>query len=129
MRSADAAFCSGRIGAAAITSTACCPSSEANPFTHPSTPDLQLVFSVLKTGMSLPPFSPAVLLYRCTTVQAVGFVHGVLNTDNMSILGLTIDYGPYGEPGPCCIQVLKCGSSNLQALEKPQTTQGRLDPH
>ncbi|TSA23275.1 MAG: YdiU family protein [Betaproteobacteria bacterium] len=34
----------------------------------------------------------------------VGFVHGVLNTDNMSILGLTIDYGPYGwldgyEPG------------------------------
>ncbi len=26
----------------------------------------------------------------------VGFVHGVLNTDNMSILGLTIDYGPYG---------------------------------
>jgi uncharacterized protein YdiU (UPF0061 family) len=34
----------------------------------------------------------------------VGFVHGVMNTDNMSILGLTIDYGPYGwmedyEPG------------------------------
>jgi uncharacterized protein YdiU (UPF0061 family) len=26
----------------------------------------------------------------------VGFVHGVMNTDNMSILGLTIDYGPYG---------------------------------
>ncbi|MCW2955678.1 MAG: hypothetical protein JWO69_547 [Thermoleophilia bacterium] len=26
----------------------------------------------------------------------VGFVHGVLNTDNMSTLGLTIDYGPYG---------------------------------
>jgi serine/tyrosine/threonine adenylyltransferase len=26
----------------------------------------------------------------------VGFVHGVLNTDNMSSLGLTIDYGPYG---------------------------------
>lgn len=26
----------------------------------------------------------------------VGFVHGVLNTDNLSILGLTIDYGPYG---------------------------------
>jgi uncharacterized protein YdiU (UPF0061 family) len=26
----------------------------------------------------------------------VGFVHGVLNTDNMSIIGLTIDYGPYG---------------------------------
>src|SRR4051812_20124068 len=26
----------------------------------------------------------------------VGFVHGVMNSDNMSILGLTIDYGPYG---------------------------------
>ncbi|PLK49460.1 YdiU family protein [Uliginosibacterium sp. TH139] len=34
----------------------------------------------------------------------VGFVHGVMNTDNLSVLGLTIDYGPYGwldafEPG------------------------------
>ncbi len=28
--------------------------------------------------------------------QAVGWAHGVLNTDNMSILGLTLDYGPYG---------------------------------
>lgn len=28
--------------------------------------------------------------------QAVGFVHGVLNTDNMSVLGLTLDYGPFG---------------------------------
>ncbi len=28
--------------------------------------------------------------------QRVGFVHGVMNTDNMSILGVTIDYGPYG---------------------------------
>ena len=27
--------------------------------------------------------------------QAYGFMHGVMNTDNMSILGLTIDYGPY----------------------------------
>ncbi|MEB3330360.1 MAG: YdiU family protein [Candidatus Sericytochromatia bacterium] len=26
----------------------------------------------------------------------VGFVHGVMNTDNMSLLGLTLDYGPYG---------------------------------
>lgn len=38
---------------------------------------------------------------RCTGVliahwMRVGFVHGVMNTDNMSILGLTIDYGPYG---------------------------------
>jgi len=28
--------------------------------------------------------------------MAVGFVHGVMNTDNMSIVGLTIDYGPFG---------------------------------
>ncbi len=39
--------------------------------------------------------------------QAVGFAHGVMNTDNMSILGLTIDYGPYGfmdgyDPGFIC---------------------------
>jgi|TARA_B110000483_G_scaffold141911_1_gene169527 uncharacterized protein YdiU (UPF0061 family) len=39
--------------------------------------------------------------------QAVGFSHGVMNTDNMSILGLTIDYGPFGfmeayNPGFIC---------------------------
>ncbi|OYD24244.1 protein adenylyltransferase SelO [Oceanimonas baumannii] len=39
--------------------------------------------------------------------QAVGFCHGVMNTDNMSILGLTLDYGPYGfldayDPGHIC---------------------------
>lgn len=39
--------------------------------------------------------------------QAVGFCHGVMNTDNMSILGLTIDYGPFGfmeafNPGHIC---------------------------
>ena len=28
--------------------------------------------------------------------QAVGFTHGVMNTDNMSLLGLTFDYAPYG---------------------------------
>ncbi len=28
--------------------------------------------------------------------QAVGFSHGVMNSDNMSVLGLTLDYGPYG---------------------------------
>jgi uncharacterized protein YdiU (UPF0061 family) len=28
--------------------------------------------------------------------QRVGFVHGVMNTDNLSVLGLTVDYGPYG---------------------------------
>lgn len=39
--------------------------------------------------------------------QAVGFSHGVMNSDNMSVLGLTIDYGPYGfmeayDPGYIC---------------------------
>ncbi|MEP7153231.1 MAG: protein adenylyltransferase SelO [Nitrospira sp.] len=39
--------------------------------------------------------------------QAVGWAHGVLNTDNMSILGFTLDYGPYGfmddyDPGFIC---------------------------
>lgn len=28
--------------------------------------------------------------------QAIGFMHGVMNTDNMSVLGLTLDYGPFG---------------------------------
>lgn len=39
--------------------------------------------------------------------QSVGFCHGVMNTDNMSILGLTMDYGPFGflddyQPGFIC---------------------------
>ena len=39
--------------------------------------------------------------------QAVGFAHGVMNTDNMSILGDTLDYGPFGfldtyQPGFIC---------------------------
>ena len=36
--------------------------------------------------------------------MGVGFVHGVMNTDNMSILGLTIDYGPYGWLEPYDLQ-------------------------
>ena len=39
--------------------------------------------------------------------QLVGFAHGVLNSDNMSVLGLTLDYGPFGfldqyNPGFIC---------------------------
>ncbi len=39
--------------------------------------------------------------------QSIGFAHGVMNTDNMSIIGETLDYGPYGflddyEPGFIC---------------------------
>jgi len=64
--------------------------------------------------------------------QAVGFAHGVMNTDNMSILGQTFDYGPFGfmenyEPGYICNhsdhkgryafdQQPKIGLSNLNAL-------------
>jgi uncharacterized protein YdiU (UPF0061 family) len=33
--------------------------------------------------------------------QSVGFAHGVMNTDNMSILGITLDYGPYGFLDQC----------------------------
>ena len=39
------------------------------------------------------------MLFRSELIvhwMRVGFVHGVMNTDNMSVLGLTIDYGPYG---------------------------------
>ena len=41
--------------------------------------------------------------------QRVGFVHGVMNTDNMSILGLTIDYGPYGATDTAINQIWACG--------------------
>ena len=62
-------------------------------------------FPALNSSISLP--TPTVYaqwfeaICRRTAVMVshwmrVGFVHGVMNTDNMSILGLTIDYGPYG---------------------------------
>lgn len=42
----------------------------------------------------------AEIVYRTARLiaqwQAVGFAHGVMNTDNMSVLGLTLDYGPFG---------------------------------
>jgi serine/tyrosine/threonine adenylyltransferase len=73
-----------------------------------------LVLFVLKTHVmpedpahidQLDPAERALMLltHACTTTadlmaqwQSVGFCHGVMNTDNMSILGLTIDYGPFG---------------------------------
>ncbi|MDR7331406.1 protein adenylyltransferase SelO family protein [Roseateles asaccharophilus] len=59
---------------------------------------------------------PAVALLRKVSLQtadliaqwqAIGFCHGVMNTDNMSMLGLTLDYGPFGfmdafNPGHIC---------------------------
>ena len=68
----------------------------------------QLVDYTIRTDFPhLPAPSPAVYLSWFEEIcrrtadmvvhwQRVGFVHGVMNTDNMSILGLTIDYGPYG---------------------------------
>jgi serine/tyrosine/threonine adenylyltransferase len=46
--------------------------------------------------------------------QAIGFMHGVMNTDNMSILGLTLDYGPFGfmetfDAGHICNRSDTCG--------------------
>ena len=49
-------------------------------------------------GNAYAAFLEAVAARTAATVaqwQAVGFCHGVMNTDNMSILGLTIDYGPF----------------------------------
>jgi len=70
--------------------------------------------------------------------QAVGFAHGVMNTDNMSILGLTFDYGPFGfmesyDPGFICNhsdhegryafdQQPNIGLWNLAALAQALTT-------
>jgi uncharacterized protein YdiU (UPF0061 family) len=42
-------------------------------------------------------------LKLCAMWQGVGFCHGVLNTDNMSMLGLTIDYGPFGWLDGCAV--------------------------
>ncbi|XP_067438211.1 selenoprotein O2 [Thunnus thynnus] len=52
--------------------------------------------------------------------QCVGFCHGVLNTDNMSILGLTLDYGPFGfmdrfDPDFVCNASDKRGRYSYQA--------------
>jgi hypothetical protein len=87
------------------------PSSR--PFPSPPVPFLLLTKptpdALLPPFPFLPPAVPApgrylALLQEVVTRtgrlvaawQCLGFVHGVLNTDNMSILGLTIDYGPYG---------------------------------
>lgn len=44
--------------------------------------------------------------------QAVGFTHGVLNTDNMAVLGETIDYGPFGFMGHFCKDYTPNSSDN-----------------
>lgn len=54
---------------------------------------LVLIFIILSEYCKRPALYPDIS--DCTPSRQVGFAHGVLNTDNMSILGLTIDYGPY----------------------------------
>jgi hypothetical protein len=61
--------------------------------------------------------------------QAVGFCHGVMNTDNMSILGLTIDYGPFQfldgfDPRHICNHSDTSGPLRLQ----PAAQRGVLEP-
>jgi uncharacterized protein YdiU (UPF0061 family) len=82
--------------------------------------------------------------------QAVGFAHGVMNSDNMSILGLTLDYGPFGfmeeyNPGFICNHSdhqgryafhhqadigyfnLRCLAQALSPLMPPERIQAALD--
>jgi uncharacterized protein YdiU (UPF0061 family) len=50
-------------------------------------------------GLDYAAFFGEVVRHTAVTIahwQAAGFAHGVMNTDNMSILGLTLDYGPFG---------------------------------
>lgn len=67
--------------------------------------------------------------YLAAKWQAVGFVHGVLNTDNMSIMGLTIDYGPYGFLEHFDPQYVPNGSDNSARYsyqEQPQICKWNL---
>ena len=60
-----------------------------NHFSHLGTPSKETYIAFFKEVASSS-------LEMVMHWQRVGFVHGVMNTDNLSILGLTIDYGPYG---------------------------------
>jgi uncharacterized protein YdiU (UPF0061 family) len=60
-----------------------------NYFPHLGEPNKESYFAFLKEVT-------ASTLELMLHWERVGFVHGVMNTDNLSILGLTIDYGPYG---------------------------------
>lgn len=85
--------------------------------------------------------------------QAVGFCHGVMNTDNMSILGLTLDYGPFQfmdrfnprricnhtdiggryayqrQPGIAHWNLHCLGQALLPLLEDPQQALDALEPY
>ena len=71
-----------------------------NYYPHLGVEDKDSYLSLFKTVVH----STAIMIARW---QAQGFAHGVMNSDNMSILGLTIDYGPFGfmekyNPGFVC---------------------------
>jgi uncharacterized protein YdiU (UPF0061 family) len=58
---------------------------------------------------------------------AAGFVHGVMNTDNMSILGLTIDYGPYGwleDYNPNWTLIPRIGKTQVSFWNQPEIALG-----
>jgi len=83
----------------------------------------------------------------------VGFVHGVMNTDNLSILGLTIDYGPFGwldhfdpdftpntsdgggryawnqQPGIAQWNLLRLGEALLPLVDDPECLEGGLETY
>lgn len=62
-------------------------------------PDIDLGDSDASMGQGLLTWLNKVIRRTADMVakwQSVGFCHGVMNTDNMSLLGLTIDYGPFG---------------------------------
>jgi len=85
--------------------------------------------------------------------MAVGFMHGVMNTDNMSILGLTLDYGPFGfmeafDPGHVCNHsdhqgrysyrnqpsiaqwnLYRLGDALLPLIGRPALAQAAVDEH
>jgi uncharacterized protein YdiU (UPF0061 family) len=70
---------------------------------HTVRADLPHLLDDLPAGAGADRMAPALFAETARRTAAlvvdwmrVGFVHGVLNTDNMSIAGLTIDYGPYG---------------------------------
>ncbi|HWY63536.1 MAG TPA: YdiU family protein [Rhizomicrobium sp.] len=86
-------------------------------FHHGGRPDLVRILADHVIGEYMPEFAgdhPAWFgevvkrtAHLIAAWQAAGFAHGVMNTDNMSILGLTMDYGPFGfldayEPGFIC---------------------------
>lgn len=62
-----------------------CRPAPAGQTDHPGGPYLRLLAAVTTRTARL-----------MAAWQCVGFCHGVMNTDNMSILGLTLDYGPFG---------------------------------